>query len=89
MSCLLWKGLKNLNELFTFNHQLRMQKPTKLRTASRTDNFNRDHEKIAADLRALAFEKELPNALDLEEAVIGAAMLDLSLIHISEPTRPY
>lgn len=53
-----------------------MSRKTNLAVAAKTDNLNRDHQKIAEELRALAFDKELPNALPLEEAVLGAAMLD-------------
>ena len=53
-----------------------MSRANKLAVATKTDNYNRDHQKIAANLRKMAFDKELPNALALEEAVLGAVMLD-------------
>jgi len=53
-----------------------MSRVNKLEVATKSDNYNRDHNKIAADLRKLAMEKELPHALPLEEAVLGAVIQD-------------
>lgn len=53
-----------------------MSRVNKLKVETTTDNYNRNHHKIAADLRKLALEKELPHALDLEEVVLGAAIQD-------------
>ena len=37
--------------------------------------------------------REMPHSIEAEQTVLGAVLLDsellLSLIHISEPTRPY